>query len=135
MSDQLKNALNDERVAGTHFAAAFLALLTGSIPSITHATVYSDLSPFEAAFSGYSAQALSGWTPSVLTADFHAIAYSAEVTFNNSSGSTSPTITGWMIYSTSGGNKLISALAYGTPFQILNGSTYKTTPSWQLTGE
>lgn len=135
MSDQIKAILNNERVAGTTFGAAMLALLTAGHPVITHATVFSDLSPYRPSFGGYADQSVSGWTASVITADFHALSLASEVTFSNSSGSTSPTIVGWMLYSTAGGNKLISAGQYGTPFAILDSQTYKTTPSWQMTGE
>jgi hypothetical protein len=135
LSDQIKAILNDERVAGTTFGALKLALLTSGIPSITHATVYSDLSPFVPSFTGYADQTVSGWTASVLSADFHAVSLASQVTFTNSSGSTSPSIVGWMMYSTSGGNKLVSAGLYGTPFAILAGQTYQTIPSWQESGE
>lgn len=135
LSDQIKPALNDERVSGSVFANLHLALLTTGIPSITHATVYSDLSPFIPSFTGYANQAVGSWGASVLTADFHAKALAAEVTFHNGSGSTSPTIVGWMMYTTTGGNKLVDAGLYGTPFAILAGQDYKTVPSWQDTGE
>jgi hypothetical protein len=135
VSDQIKAKLNDERVAGSTFGALHLALLTTGAPTPTHATVYSDLSPFIPTFTGYANQVVSGWSASVLTADFHALALAAQVTFNNTSGSTSPTIVGWMLYTTSGGNKLVAAGLYGTPFQILDGANYQTVPSWQETSE
>lgn len=135
MSDQLKTILNDERVAGSTFAGAMLALLTGAVPTPTHATLFATLSGFRPVYGGYADQAVSAWTASVLTADFHALSNAGEVTFHNSSGADTPTIMGWMLYSTVGGNRLLSAGLFSTPFVIPNGNDYKTTPSWQLTGE
>lgn len=135
MSDELKAVLNDERVAGTTFGAAMLALLTGAVPAMSHANTFAILSPFRPVFTGYADQNVSGWSASVLTADFHGLSTAGLVTFNNTSGGDSPTIKGWMLYSTHTSNRLISAGLYTTPFIILAGSNYQTNPSWQVTGE
>lgn len=134
-SDQTKQQLNDERVAGTTFGTLHLALLVTGYPAITHATVYTDLSGHLASFTGYAPQAVGSWGASVLTADFHALATAGNVTFNNSGGSDSALIYGWMLYSTGGGNKLVAAGNYQTPFVVLAGNSYTTNPQWQLTGE
>jgi hypothetical protein len=135
MSDQLKTVLNNERVAGTTFGGLQLALLLTGYPTITHATVYGDLSPFKPTFTGYADQAVGSWGSSVLTSDFHGMAVAGNTTFNNSSGSNSPLIYGWMLYSTVGGNKLLAAGNYQTPFVVLAGNSYQTNPSWEVTGE
>lgn len=136
LSDEIKSILVNERVAGSTFSDLFLHLLVGAVPSITHATVYTDLSPYLPSWSGYATQPIGTWGAASLTGDFHALAQAALVTFLNSAISDTPSVVAWMMYSTFGAvSRLVCAQAFGTPFVIPASGNYQTNPTWQDTGE
>lgn len=136
LSDEIKPTLVDQRVAGATFGGLMLALLEGAVPAFTHASTYAGtVGTFPAGFTGYTPQAVGGWAAAALTADFHALAQAALVTFTNSGGGASNPITGWALYTTVGGNKLVCGALYPTPFTIPAAGNYQTNPTWQDTGE
>jgi hypothetical protein len=131
--DDSKVKLATNQVANAPFTTLQMGLFT-TLTALTHATLTATIIADELSVSGYSRQTVSGWGTPTITADFHAITYASTVTFNNSSGSSSALITGWFLYDTAA-SKIVAAGLFDNPFVILAGSSYITTPFWQLTGE
>lgn len=133
--DQSKVALLTQLLAGGPFAGSNCKMmLFDTLTSLDHADTLSTLTAHEAAFTGYARQTVSGWGTPALMADFHARAQAATVTFSNSGGSPSSTITGWALVD-DGAGKVMQAGLYDTPFAIGASEDYLTTPFWTLTGE
>lgn len=134
LADEDKNALNDARLATANFSGAKMHLFQ-TLTSIDHTITESTLAANECSFAGYSAQTLSGWSASALTADFHSQSSASPVTFGpNTSGSDSPVIRGWWYKDAVTGLCIVAGL-FDNPFIILNGQTYVVTPTFRLTGE
>jgi hypothetical protein len=133
--DQSKIELLTEQLAGTLFAGSNvqMALFYG-ITSLDHTDTYAGLVANEASFTGYARQTVTGWGTPTLTADFHARSQALTVTFSNTGGSDSSSITAWALIDT-GSNKLIQGGLYDVPFVIPAGQDYLTTPFWTRTGE
>lgn len=134
LADEDKLYLQDQRLAGSPFATHLVMGLFTGAPTVDHTSTLASIAAHELAVAGYARQAVAGWVASTLTADFHALSTAAGVTFANSSGSPTSLITGWFYVDTLN-NKLVMAGLYDTPFVILAGGTYVTTPFWESTGE
>src|SRR5262245_14252632 len=108
-------------------------LLFTTITSITDATPFSTFTGNEVSFTGYSRQNVEGWSfPSM--SGHRAVSVSEIITFLNSGGSPSPTITGWaLIYPDS--SHVIVADLYSTPFSIAAGGAYTTALVLTFRGE
>lgn len=133
--DESKQAILDQQLAGGPFAGSNLKMmLFDTLTAIDHTDVLADYTAHEMAFSGYSRQTVSGWSASIMTVDFHARSQGDTVTFHNGSGSTTGTITGWAYVDTAAG-KVVAAGLYTTPFTILDGDDYLSTPFALYTGE
>lgn len=129
LADEIKPTLVNERTAGTTFGSLFIALLSG-VGAITHASTYAGLIANLTAFTGNTPQSVAGWGGAALNGAFQAVAQAALNTFVNGDAVPTPTINAWMLFSTAGGNKLVCADFYPTPFSIPAGLNYQTAPSW-----
>lgn len=109
-------------------------MLFDTLVALAHDTSYAALTAHEAAFSGYARQVVTGWGSSVLTADFHARSQAGTVTFDNSGGSPSSTLTGWALIDEANSAVIMAGL-YDAPFAIPDGQSYLTTPFFLYTGE
>jgi hypothetical protein len=133
--DESKQRILDQMLVNSPFAAGnVMVMLFDTITTIGHADVLATLVAHEAAFTGYSRQSVLIWSPSALTADFHARAQGTTLSFTNSGGADSSLLTGWAMVD-QGAGKVLQAGLYDTPFVIVAGQTYLTTPFWLYTGE
>lgn len=133
LADQDKPALNDARVASANFVGATMHL-AAAISSIDHTITQAVLAANEISTAGYAAQTLTGWSASVLTADFHGESSAAPVTFMNTSGGNTPLITAWWYKDAVTGLCIVAGL-FDNPFVILAGGHYTTTPTFRVTNE
>ena len=133
--DESKIALLTQQLAAGPFAGSNCKMmLFDTLTALAHTDTLSTLSAHELAFSGYARQTVTGWGTPTLTSDKHARSQAGTVTFSNTSGSPSNTITGWALVDTAA-SKVIHAGLYDTPFVIGDGEDYLTTPFYLLTGE
>lgn len=135
LNDGSKPGLLDAMLAQPPFDGSNCKMmLFYGITALTHATDYTTLLAGEVVTAGYARQTVTGWTVSVLTGDFHARSQAGTVTFHNSSGGDSETITGWALIDTAN-SLVIQAGLYDVPFAIPSGEDYLTTPFFTFTGE
>jgi len=133
LADEDKANLNNARLASANFTGAQMHLFI-TLTAITHAITNVTLAANEVTTGGYAPQNLTGWSASVLTADFHAQSDANPVTFSNTSGGDTPLIRGWWYKDVSTGKCIIAGL-FDNPFVILAGSSYTVTPTFRVTNE
>lgn len=133
--DESKIALLLQQLAGGIFLSGNCKMmLCDTITALDHTDTLATLAANEVTFTGYARQTVGSWGTPVLTADLHARAQGATVTFSNTGGGASSTITVWALVDTAGG-KVIQAGLFNTPFTIPGSSDYLLTPFFLYTGE
>lgn len=122
----------DDMLLANPWSSAQMGLSTYS-GTVDHATTGNSFTSAEPTFAGYARQTLGGWSSAVLDASFRAVSTAAPVTFTNSSGSPSATISSWFFIHPASGDVLMGGL-FTTPFTIAGGDTYSTVPFIRETG-
>jgi hypothetical protein len=132
--DDYKGTLLDNMLTQAPFTSPMVMGLFTTINSVDHTFVLGSLGGNELAVAGYARQTLAGWSAASLNGSFQAVTQAADVTFNNTSGSATGLITGWFYYDPAT-NLIVMVGLFANPFVIGAGSTYTTTPFWDIQSE
>lgn len=126
--DEAKTSQLNQLLAGGPFAGTNCKMMLGkTLTALSHTDVYATLAAAELSHTGYARQDVVNWTSAVLTTDKHARSQADTVTFGNTSGSPSDTVT-WWAFVDHGNSKILQAGLYDSPFVIGDGEDYLTTP-------
>lgn len=126
--DTEKLLIMDDLIANKLTGAT--AHLITNTPTLSHSTVIGDLT--EAAWAGYAAQSLTGWSASALDAAFRAFSEADPVQFSNTAGS-GQTATGY--YVLDGTGDLLQVELYPVPIVIPDGLFLQETIRHTYTSE
>ena len=133
--------LNDDKIwlleqylIAAPFATNLDMGLFTTLTALTDATTSAAIVAAELVVSGYVRQPVNTWSSPVLDAAFDAVSNAAPVTFDNTSGGPTASITGWFYFETVNALCLMAGL-FPTPFVIPAGGTFVTTPYYQLNSQ